>query len=107
VAIDEGSDQDPDAEHQRARRPQDAEQARDPQRRYRERGQPLDREPDQRAEVPNGAPMGALGRSVIDDELPFGCSQRPWRADRSDRATDLHQDARSPGISFRDRVGNQ
>jgi hypothetical protein len=30
LAIDEGSDQDPDAEHQRARRQQDAEQARDP-----------------------------------------------------------------------------
>ena len=47
-----------------------AEQAREPQRRDRERGQSLDRQPDQRIQVPAGAAVRALRRLVVDPDLP-------------------------------------
>ena len=52
LAVDERLDQDLHAEDERADRQQQPEQAREPQRRDRERGQSLDRQADQRVQVP-------------------------------------------------------
>ena len=69
-AVDQRLIQDRGAEDQRAGGEQHAEQARQPQRRDRKRRQPLDRQPDQAGDVPTGAAMLALGRLVVDPQLP-------------------------------------
>jgi len=50
-------------------REQKPEQAREPQRRDRERGEAFDRKPDQRIKIPGRAAVDALGRFVIDADL--------------------------------------
>ncbi len=67
--IDDGFDHHPQAEQQRARREQHAEQAGDPQRRDREGCQSLDRQAEQAGIAPARPAMLALGRLVIDPQL--------------------------------------
>ena len=70
LAEEQRLDQDLHAEEQRGDRQQQAEQAGEPQRRDRERGQPLDRQADQRlAHSRCVRPCVALGRLVVDADL--------------------------------------
>src|SRR5262249_58399949 len=64
-----GFDQDLHPEDEGGGGEQKPEQARQPQRRDRERGESLDRESDQRIEIPARAPVDALGRFVVDADL--------------------------------------
>jgi len=57
------------AEDQRCRRQQQPEETRQPQRRDRERGQPFDRETEQRRDIPTAAAVRARGRLIVDADL--------------------------------------